>query len=104
MAFRLWIAPLAERSIDSFAAYLRDYSETLAVEQIERLDRALSDLSEAPFRWSYFPLTGPPYRASLFRVGRKTQRWIVYRVNEPERRVDVLHFWSPQRDPESFSL
>ncbi len=38
MTFRVRIDPVALRQIEHFAAYLRDYSEEFAIEQIERLD------------------------------------------------------------------
>lgn len=54
--------------------------------------------------WSYFPLTGAPYRAYLFRVGRRTQYWIIYTVDEDARTVDILHFWNATRDPDNLDL
>jgi hypothetical protein len=49
VSFRLRIAPLAQRHIDEFAVWLRDYSEPFAIEQIDRLDRILAvNLAEAP--------------------------------------------------------
>jgi plasmid stabilization system protein ParE len=100
MTFRLRIAPLAQRYIDEFAAYLSEYDEHLAIEQIDRLNHILSvRLAESPLTWSYFPLTGPPYRAYLFRVGRRTHYWVVYTVDEKAQTVDVLHFWNASRDP-----
>jgi hypothetical protein len=49
MAYRLRIDTVALRQIEDFAAYLRDYSEDFAIEQIERLDRILRfNLREAP--------------------------------------------------------
>ena len=73
MTFRLRIAPLAQREIDEFAAYLRDYDEQFAIEQIDRLNRILAvNLRESPLTWSYFAATGAPYRALLFRVGRRS--------------------------------
>jgi mRNA-degrading endonuclease RelE of RelBE toxin-antitoxin system len=105
MSFRVRIDPVALREIERFAAYLSDYSEDLAIEQIERLDRILSNtLREAPLTWGYFPLTGAPYRAYLFRVGRRTQYWIIYKVDEDVRTVDVLKFWNASRDPETLDL
>jgi len=80
----LWLSawridPVALRQIEQFVAHLRDYSEEFAIEQIERLDRMLSiDLAESPLTGSYFAFTGAPYRAYLFRVGRRTQYWIIY--------------------------
>ena len=44
------------------------------------------------------------YRAYLFRVGRRTQYWIIYTVDENAQMVDVLHFWNASRDPESLEL
>ena len=76
MTFRVRIDPVALRQIEQFAAYLRDYSEEFAIEQIERLDRILSvNLRTSPLTWPYFAFTGAPYRAYLFRVGRRTQYW-----------------------------
>ena len=76
MTFRVRIDPVALRQIEQFAAYLRDYSEEFAIEQIERLDRILSvNLGASPLTWPYFAFTGAPYRAYLFRVGRRTQYW-----------------------------
>jgi mRNA-degrading endonuclease RelE of RelBE toxin-antitoxin system len=101
VTWRVRIDPLARRQISDFAEYLRDYSEQFAIEQIERLDSILrTNLGEAPLTWSYFPLTGAPYRAYLFRVGRRTQYWIIYTVDEDTRTVDVLQFWNAMRDPE----
>lgn len=105
MTFRVRIAPLAQRHIEEFAAYLRDYDEALAINQIDRLNRILAvDIAEAPLRWSYFPLTGAPYRAYLFRVGRRTQYWLVYTVNDDLKVIDILHFWNVSRDPDRLDL
>ena len=105
MSFRVRIDAVAARQIDRFVTYLRDYSEDFAVEQIERLDRILRyNLAVSPLMWGYFPRTGAPYRAYLFRVGRRTQYWIVYNVDEDARTVDVLLFWNASRDPESIDL
>ena len=105
MAYRVRIDPAAQRHIDTFAVYLRAYSEEFAVEQIDRLNRILSvQLAESPLTWSYFAFTGAPYRAYLFRVGRRTQYWIIYTVDEDARTVDILHFWNASRDPDTIEL
>jgi mRNA-degrading endonuclease RelE of RelBE toxin-antitoxin system len=105
MAYRVRIDRLAQRQIERFAVYLRDYSEDFAIDQIERLDRILrADLAESPLTWAYFPLTGAPYRAYLFRVGRRTQYWIIYTVDEETRTVDILSFWNAARDPDTLDL
>ncbi len=99
------IAARALREMEQFARYLRDYSDDFAVEQIERLTRILAvQIGESPLTWGYFPLTGAPYRGYLFRVGRRTQYWIVYTVEERLRTVDVLQFWNASGDPEKLVL
>ena len=105
MPFRIRIDPVALRQIDEFAAYLLRYDEAFAIEQIERLDRVIArDLGETPLTWGYFAFTGAPYRAYLFRVGRRTQYWLIYTVDEQMRTVDLLHFWNAMRDPETLEL
>ena len=65
------------------------YDEEFAIEQIERLDRILhTHLAESPLTWAYFPLTGAPYRAYLFRT----------------RTVDILSFWNTARDPDTLDV
>ncbi len=101
MSYRLRIDLIALRQMEKFAFYLSAYSEDFAIEQFERLDRILRiDLGDSPLTWGYFALTGAPYRAYLFRVGRRTQYWIVYTVGI----VNVLHFWNASRDPDDFEV
>ena len=105
MRFRVRIDPLAQREIDGFAVYTGSYSEEFAVEQFARLDDILSrDLAESPLRSTYFVLTGAPYRAVLFRVGRRTQYWIIYTVDEDDRIVTILRFWNSSREPQALDL
>ena len=103
MAYRVRFDPVALRHIEDFAAYLRHYSEDFAIEQIDRLDRVIAaNIAQSPMTWGYFAFTGAPYRGYLFRVGRRTQFWIIYTVDEITRTVDILHFWNAMRDPDSF--
>jgi len=105
MTYSVRIDPVALQQIDEFAVYLRRYDEDFATEQIERLDRIIArNLRESPLTWSYFPLTGAPYRAYLFRVGRRTQYWLIYTADEETRIVDLLHFWNAMRDPDALDL
>jgi plasmid stabilization system protein ParE len=104
MTFRLRIDRLAQQEIDGFAAYTSAYTEEFATEQFARLADTLSEIAEAPLRWTYFVLTGAPYRACLFRVGRRAQYWIIYTVDEDERTVGVLRFWNASRDPEALDF
>jgi hypothetical protein len=67
MTFRVRIDPVAQGYIDQFAAYLRNYNEEFAFEQIDRLDRIISvNIGESPLTWAYFAFTGAPYRAYCF--------------------------------------
>jgi len=100
MTFRVRVSAVAQAQIDKFIDCLGNYSEEFAVEQIDRLDRVFSvNLRESPLTWAHFAFTGAPYRGYLFRVGRRTQYWIVYTADEDLRTVDVLHFWNASRDP-----
>ena len=105
MTFRILMDQRAQQDIDELAVYTSAYSDEFAVEQFARLADVLSrDLAESPLRWTYFVLTGPPYRAYLFRVGRRTQYWIIYTVDEEDRTVTILRFWNTSRDPATLDL
>ncbi len=80
MTFRVRIDPLAQREIFSH------------------------DLGEHPLRATFFALTGAPYRAYLFRVGRRSRYWIIYTADEDRRTVNVLRFWNASRDPERLDI
>jgi hypothetical protein len=59
------------------------------------------NIAESPLTWGYFVFSGAPYRAYLFRIGRRTQYWIVYTVDEEERTVDIVRLWNATRDPDT---
>lgn len=103
MTYKVRIDDRALREIEQFAAYLGDYTELAALEQIERLaDVFRNSLSESPATWAYFYVTGAPYRAYLFRVGRRTHFWIVYTIDEEAKAVNVARFWNASKDPDAF--
>ena len=105
MTFRVAKTRRAETDLANFAAYANNFSEAFARETFERLDRVLSiHLAEAPHTWNYFYVTGAPYRAYLFRVGRRTNYWIVYTVDEDAKTVNVLRFWNASKEPASFEI
>ena len=105
MTFKVSLAPLAEREIAEFASYAAGYSDAFALDQFRRLNHILAVvLAEAPQMWSPFFLTGRPYHGYLFRVGRRTQFWIVYTFDEEKREVTVLRFWNASREPESLEI
>ena len=80
-------------------------AKSLHLSRLIELEQILSlHLAEAPLTWSYFALTGAPYRAYLYRVGRRTQYWIIYTCDEDTRTVKVLRFWNAMRDPDALDL
>ena len=93
------------RDIEDFTQYASAYSEAFFLDQFARLNKVLTvDLADKPGTWNYFFLTGAPYRAYLFRVGRRTSYWIVYRIDQTARRVDLLRFWNASRQTETFEI
>jgi len=96
---------VVQQDIAAFGRYAADYSEEFAREQFTRLNRIFSvELAQSPNVWGYFYITGAPYRAYLFRVGRRTSYWIVYTVDDDAKLVKVLRFWNAGRDPTSFRV
>ena len=66
MTNRVRIDPVALDQIEQFAAWLSDYSEDFAIEQIERLDEIFRlNLGETPLTWGYFPIPAHLTRVSL---------------------------------------
>ena len=79
MTYRVVVAPLAQDEMAAFASYAAEYSDEFVEEQFVRLNHILSvDIAEAPLMWSYFYVTGAPYRAYLFRGG--ATHAILYRL------------------------
>lgn len=105
MTYQVIISASAQADIAAFADYAADYSDEFAVEQFQKLNRILSEtLAKTPTTWSTFYVTGAPYRAYLFRVGRRTQYWLVHTVAEATKTVSLLRFWNARRDDAAFEL
>ena len=105
MSFTVRIDNVALRDIDHFVAYQSEYSEAFAAEQIDRLYRVFNfHLAQAPMTWGSFFITGEPYHAYLFRVGRRTSYWIVYSVDEVTMTVTVLRFWNARQNDKTFEI
>jgi plasmid stabilization system protein ParE len=86
MTYQVRLSPAAQRDLQSFAEYTKAYSVEFSTLQFLRINRILSvDLAAAPHMWSYFFVTGAPYRAFLFKVGRRTSYWFIYTVTVPKR-------------------
>jgi mRNA-degrading endonuclease RelE of RelBE toxin-antitoxin system len=105
MKYRVVATARAISELAQFAESARAYSEAWALGPAARLEHVImDDLPRAPHQWSYFYLTGAPYRAYLFRVGRRIQYWIVYTVDEETNTVNILRFWNASQDYERFRL
>ena len=103
MNYRVVKMPHAQNDIAEFSRYTNNYSTDFATEQFKRLNHILTiELADILLIWSYFYITGVPYRAYLFRVGRRTCFWIIYTVDEEKKVVYVLRFWNARKDPETF--
>jgi len=96
MTYRVRIDPVAQRHIDQFARYLRDYNEDFAIEQIRRLDRILfTNLAETPRTWSYFPLTGlPEHRTAPICSGSAAEPNIGSSIRSTKRAAPSMSFRS----------
>jgi mRNA-degrading endonuclease RelE of RelBE toxin-antitoxin system len=103
MTYKVIRDPVADAEIDDFGRYAADYSESFARKQFARLNRFFTvEIAESPKTWSYFYITGAPYRAYLFRAGRRTNYWIVYTVDDVTKTVNVLRFWNARKEPAAF--
>ena len=102
--FEVRISDSAHRDIDECAAWMGGYSQEFMSAQLDRLDGVFRrSIAQSPTTWGYFFVTGAPYHAYFFSVGRRTGYWIVYTIDEEARRVDVLRFWNASRDTKAFS-
>jgi mRNA-degrading endonuclease RelE of RelBE toxin-antitoxin system len=103
MIYRVVITARAQRDIDAFARYCRSYSPAFWNEQSDRLVQVFETwLSNRPGAWSYFFVTGAPYRAYLFDVGERTKYWLVYTIDDRSRTVHLLRMWNAARNPQDF--
>jgi plasmid stabilization system protein ParE len=97
--------PVALDEVMEFLAYLAEFDPDISARYEALLEQVIdSDLSQAPLRHAWFWKSGPPYRGRLFRVSRRTAFWVIYKVDEACRRVDVLRFWNASRDPSKLQL
>lgn len=91
--------------MSAFARYCRKYSRRFWEAQETQLAHVLETwLPESPRTWSYFVLTGAPYRAYLFVAGERTKYWIVYRIDEQTRTVHIVRMWNAARNPRLFRV
>lgn len=105
MNYRLWRSSAFLADVNDFGLYCSDYHPAFAEQQFDRLSFALETLiSDSPLTWSWFMHTGALYRAYLFRVGERSQFWIVDTVDEDQYQVNLLRLWYASHDPRRFSI
>ena len=90
-----WTEP-ASQDLDKILAYIRENNSSAAV----RLGRQIADkvdlLATSPFLGSVYSQSGSSSR----RETRQGNYRILYRIKEPERRVEILAIWHAARqDP-----
>jgi plasmid stabilization system protein ParE len=96
---------LAQRDIDQFYEYLREYNEDTACKYAEAFYDVVERLIAVnPHAFPTFRETGPPYRAFLFSVSRRSKFWIIYTIDDSRREVSLLRFWNTARKPGSHGL
>ncbi len=103
MNYSVFLTERFLRDLDDFFDYTSAYDDDYAREQLARLRRMIAvDIAGSSYTWATFFVTGAPYRATLFKLGRRTSYWIVYSVDDAAQRVNLLRFWNASRDTRSF--
>jgi Mn-containing catalase len=105
MTYKVVFSATAGQEIREFLSYLSRYDEQTS----KRFEAALSHVVESelaiiPNAYTWFWLTGSPYRGRLFSVSRRTAFWFVYTVDEDKSVVSVQRFWSASRNPAVFEI
>jgi ParE toxin of type II toxin-antitoxin system, parDE len=104
MVYALRRSESFRRDVDDWLRYLRGLDIAVSDKYYYLLEEALTDsIAGRPQRYAYFHETGAPYRARLFRMSRSTY-WIIYRIDEQGRSIDLLRFWNTARKPLSHGL
>jgi plasmid stabilization system protein ParE len=98
MTFELRLSREAEQDLEQIYLYLFELSPEGADRLFLALMSAMTEIRDAPRRWAYFRLTGPPRRARLVSLGHR-RIWIVYRVREEARALDILRIWDGRQNP-----
>jgi hypothetical protein len=79
---------------------LREYAEDTARKYAEAFYDVVERLIAVnPQAFSFFRETGPPYRAFLFSISRRTKFWIIYTIADDRREISLLRFWNTARKP-----
>jgi plasmid stabilization system protein ParE len=103
VSYSIKISKTARAETRQIFEYLTVYSSEVADKHLVRLTNSISLIGRDPFLCPFFFLTGAPYRAKLFSVGR-TSFWVVYEVDATKRTVDILRIWNSKQNPEDFEF
>ena len=105
MPYEIIRAPQFRRDVRQVARYLlREAGDTVSRTYLRALEHDLEVvITNSPNIFGWFHETGEPYRAKLFRVGR-TVFWIIYIVDDENRRVEIFRLWNAARQPTTHGL
>ena len=103
MIFEVRLVHRATEDIRKIYDYLQELDIASADRHLVRLTGVIESIGLSPNRFAYFFVTGAPYRARLFILGR-TSFWIVYRVDEPVSRVTIFRIWDSRQNPDGFDF
>jgi mRNA-degrading endonuclease RelE of RelBE toxin-antitoxin system len=105
MTYEVVFSATAAREVEEWLEYLSRYDDRISEKYEMALSRVVEfELATIPNAYSWFWLTGHPYRGRLFTVSRRTAFWLVYTVDDTKRVVAVRRFWNASRDPSNFEL
>jgi hypothetical protein len=105
MIYEVVFSATARREAQEWLEYLSRYDERTSEKYESALSRIVEfELATIPNAYSWFWLTGRPYRGRLFTVSRRTAFWLVYTVDDEKRVVAVRRLWNASRDPSAFEL
>jgi plasmid stabilization system protein ParE len=96
MAYLVRTMPRAERDLDAIFGYIGADTSSAALRWFERLIAATGSLGELPLR---NPRTAEDAELRQLLFGNKPHIYrVIYFVDEPRRRVDILHVRHHSRD------
>jgi hypothetical protein len=105
MTYEVVFSATARREAEVWLEHLSKYDGSISEKYESALSRVIEyELATIPNSYSWFWLTGRPYRGRLFTVSRRTAFWLVYTVDDEKRVVAVRRFWNASRDPATFEL
>jgi mRNA-degrading endonuclease RelE of RelBE toxin-antitoxin system len=105
MTYEVVFSATARREAEEWLEHLSRYHDRISEKYESALSRIIEfELSTMPNAYSWFWLTGRPYRGRLFTVSRRTAFWLVYTVDDDKHVVAVRRFWNASRDPTTFQL